>query len=461
MFKALKNLISNIQEQNQQQKASEAALSDPRTLAARFKQDYIEGDLANDLPPYLKENLALLSPPETPFAILRAVRALELARRLIKHNYLNPLRLKRGQLIYKDEYGDYQFDAFNKEITKFVNSRFHLLANNYLPSEYYQEWARRLAATEAKRLAREYGTSSATTSLSEARYIKYVEHDLYDESMFNGCICDEMHEDITNLILLHDPEDISTEIALGSITDPYDYEAGVAKELESLGWTARATSGSGDQGVDVIATKQGIKLVIQCKLYSQPVGNSAVQEIHAAKGFERADIAAVVTNTSFTKSAKQLATALNVHLLHHDQLGEFAENLLDHQYTDDEPDPERKNTINICEIIAENLENMGWETSYDPEDPLNGDSSTILLYTETQKITVSCTAWESLPVQAEDIQLELKVFNNLKDEFEIDHLVITSATGFSQEAINLAHKYNQVLTLIGNAEIHRLADQFA
>lgn len=87
------------------------------------------------------------------------------------------------------------------------------------------------------------------------------------------------------------------------------------------------TPASGDQGIDVIASYGNVKAVFQCKKYAQPVGNGAVQEIVAGKQFERADIAAVVSNATFTTSAKQLASTTGVHLLHYSELQGFAEKL--------------------------------------------------------------------------------------------------------------------------------------
>lgn len=102
--------------------------------------------------------------------------------------------------------------------------------------------------------------------------------------------------------------------------DPLGYERLVSDRLRDLGWDARTTVATGDQGIDVIAEKDGRKLVVQCKLYSSPVGNKAVQEVIAGKTFEQADLAAVVSNATFTPSAKQLASSAGVFLLHHDQL---------------------------------------------------------------------------------------------------------------------------------------------
>ena len=106
--------------------------------------------------------------------------------------------------------------------------------------------------------------------------------------------------------------------------DPLEFEHYCANILTNYGWEAHATKGSGDQGTDVIAEKDGIRAVLQCKLYSNPVGNKAVQEVNAGKTFEQAQIACVVTNSTYTKSARRLAQATGVLLIHHEDLPQLA-----------------------------------------------------------------------------------------------------------------------------------------
>lgn len=101
---------------------------------------------------------------------------------------------------------------------------------------------------------------------------------------------------------------------------PIDYEHYCADLLRQNGWDARTTQATGDQGVDVIASKKGHVGAIQCKKYSTPVGNKAVQEVYAGMQYIGAHFCAVVTNAGYTRSAKQLAQTLGVLLLHHDEL---------------------------------------------------------------------------------------------------------------------------------------------
>lgn len=101
--------------------------------------------------------------------------------------------------------------------------------------------------------------------------------------------------------------------------DGRDFEYWVAERLRGFGWMAEPTRQSGDQGVDVIAIVNGIRLGIQCKLYSNPVGNKAVQEVYAGKSYHKLDVVAVLSNADFTSSARDLAESTGVFLLsHHD-----------------------------------------------------------------------------------------------------------------------------------------------
>jgi len=109
--------------------------------------------------------------------------------------------------------------------------------------------------------------------------------------------------------------------------DPHHYEQFCALLTRKCGWDANTTSSSGDQGADIVACKAGHTLVIQCKKYGKPVGNKAVQEVIAAREFMQADSAAVVSNSTYTKSAKALAHAGEVHLWHHVDLLKLDKNL--------------------------------------------------------------------------------------------------------------------------------------
>lgn len=104
----------------------------------------------------------------------------------------------------------------------------------------------------------------------------------------------------------------------------HEFEYFCADVLRKNGYeNVEVTKGSGDQGIDIIAYKEGIKYGIQCKCYSSDIGNKAVQEAFAGKTFYSCHVAAVLTNRYFTKSAKELAEKNGVLLWDRTKLNSF------------------------------------------------------------------------------------------------------------------------------------------
>ena len=87
------------------------------------------------------------------------------------------------------------------------------------------------------------------------------------------------------------------------------------------------TPQTGDQGVDIIAIKDGIRHAIQCKHYKTNVGNSAVQEVHTGKTFYHCSVGVVLTNSNFTSSAQELAKASQTLLWDRAKLKKMMENM--------------------------------------------------------------------------------------------------------------------------------------
>lgn len=93
-----------------------------------------------------------------------------------------------------------------------------------------------------------------------------------------------------------------------------EFENFVSKLFSKFGYETEVTKASGDQGIDVLAKKNGSVVAIQAKCYSRVVGNHSVMEAVAGMNYYEADKCIVVTNSTFTKSAIELAKANNVEL---------------------------------------------------------------------------------------------------------------------------------------------------
>ena len=90
--------------------------------------------------------------------------------------------------------------------------------------------------------------------------------------------------------------------------------------LKQHGWEVKETPNTGDQGVDLIASINDLRICIQCKDHEKAIGNKAVQEISAGKLFWKGTHAILVSKSGFTKSAQQLAKSNKVRLINEFQL---------------------------------------------------------------------------------------------------------------------------------------------
>jgi len=100
-----------------------------------------------------------------------------------------------------------------------------------------------------------------------------------------------------------------------------DFERLLYRLYESMGYAVQLIGKTGDQGGDLIITKNQERILIQAKCYiNMTVGNSAVQEAVAARGHYDCNKAMVVTTSNFTKEATELAATNNIKLIPKDLL---------------------------------------------------------------------------------------------------------------------------------------------
>lgn len=105
--------------------------------------------------------------------------------------------------------------------------------------------------------------------------------------------------------------------------DGIEFENLIDAKFQKMGYTTKLTKATKDYGVDLIAIKNKKSIAIQIKRYNRNVGVKAIQEVIAAKAFYKADTAMVLTNSYFTKPAKNLAKETNVILIDRSKLAKI------------------------------------------------------------------------------------------------------------------------------------------
>ena len=91
-----------------------------------------------------------------------------------------------------------------------------------------------------------------------------------------------------------------------------EFESFICRLFQKMGYSAKKTQATGDQGIDILAERNGVKIGIQTKCYSGTVGNSAIQESVAGMNYYHCERAMVITNSRFTQAAIELANANNI-----------------------------------------------------------------------------------------------------------------------------------------------------
>lgn len=91
-----------------------------------------------------------------------------------------------------------------------------------------------------------------------------------------------------------------------------EFENYLAEYFAERGYKIQITPTTGDYGADLVLRSRTECIVVQAKRWNSKIGISAVQEISTARHFYGANGALLITNSSLTRSAKELARRANV-----------------------------------------------------------------------------------------------------------------------------------------------------
>ncbi|MDE0286631.1 MAG: restriction endonuclease [Gammaproteobacteria bacterium] len=123
------------------------------------------------------------------------------------------------------------------------------------------------------------------------------------------------------------------------------FESLCCRLLTDLGFeNCKPTSQSNDQGADISGDYNNTPYVFQCKNHKKPTGNRAVQEIVSAKAMYNAQRCGVISQSDYTKSARQAASSNYCLLLTSSELQEavdrgksFADLIQNYTFNDSTP----------------------------------------------------------------------------------------------------------------------------
>ena len=108
-----------------------------------------------------------------------------------------------------------------------------------------------------------------------------------------------------------------------------EFEKLLYRLFEAMKYKVELIGKSGDQGGDLIADKDGGRILIQAKCYRDwSTGNFAIQQVVGAMKYYDCSKAMVITTSYFTPQATALAKSNNVELIPREQLQQLLLNFL-------------------------------------------------------------------------------------------------------------------------------------
>jgi restriction system protein len=94
-----------------------------------------------------------------------------------------------------------------------------------------------------------------------------------------------------------------------------EFEEFMAEFFRRQGYSVRRTGASGDQGIDLLLDANGRTVAVQLKRWARPVGNREITHTLGGMVYYGADEAWLITTSSFTPKAREMAERTRVRLI--------------------------------------------------------------------------------------------------------------------------------------------------
>jgi len=181
-----------------------------------------------------------------------------------------------------------------------------------------EEYIRKIFLPLQRNRVNKYGDIDLTDEINELD--EFIDH-FFDRETF-----DYFYTVSPSAIVLNFIDDM---LSASKVDEPIPldgiaFEHWCANQIEAQGWSVAVSKATGDQGIDVLAENGDVRVAIQCKRYSNPIGNKAVQEAFTGAQDVDAGHSCVIGTGGFTPSARSIAAKTGVQLIDADDIGSFS-----------------------------------------------------------------------------------------------------------------------------------------
>lgn len=97
--------------------------------------------------------------------------------------------------------------------------------------------------------------------------------------------------------------------------DGHTFEKAVASVYESQGYKAVVSKAGGDGGIDIVLTKGGEKIAVQCKAHKKPVGPSVARDLYGTMTHSGYSKGILVSMNGFTSGVEAFVKGKSIQLI--------------------------------------------------------------------------------------------------------------------------------------------------
>lgn len=141
--------------------------------------------------------------------------------------------------------------------------------------------------------------------------------------------------------------------------DGHQFEDLVERLIKKMGFVTEERKITSDGGVDIKAVNEqplfGGKYIIQCKRHTGPIGEPTIRDLYGVVASERANKGILITNSHFTKTAKDFARAKPLELIDGEKLSTLLDKYLGQASPSGGSEPVILNVPEAYKITAEIL----------------------------------------------------------------------------------------------------------
>lgn len=140
-------------------------------------------------------------------------------------------------------------------------------------------------------------------------------------SLVSGGITSDVARRLLDLLGYSRSEDLNATLADRlRLMSGVEFEQFVAGMFDRFGWSTELTATSGDHGIDILLRKGGQSGAVQCKRWTDAVGEPVVREFLGSIRGAKVEVGFIATTSSFTESARAFARLNGIRLLDLDSI---------------------------------------------------------------------------------------------------------------------------------------------